>query len=107
MHPNFLPGSTQGDTARAVLDHCLAIVPEASTMRTHGLFQSSALLALLAGDKSITQASSGPVLQFLTRVAQLAANTRDDAELARALGALRRPGEGEIAQWRLAVREPQ
>ena len=29
IHPNFAPGSTQGETPDAVLDHCMAIVPEA------------------------------------------------------------------------------
>lgn len=48
LHPNFLPGSSHGETPRAVLDHCLALVPEASAMRTHGLFQSSALFALVS-----------------------------------------------------------
>jgi hypothetical protein len=44
IHPNFLPGSTQGGTAEEVLDHCMALVPEATTMRTHALVQSSPLL---------------------------------------------------------------
>jgi hypothetical protein len=48
LHPNFLPGSSHGETPGAVLDHCLALVPEASAMRMHGLFQSSALMALVA-----------------------------------------------------------
>ena len=47
IHPNFAPGSTHGETPDAVLDHCMAIVPEARSMRTHGLVQSSALLALV------------------------------------------------------------
>jgi len=47
IHPNFAAGSTQGSTPDAVLDHLLALVPEARAMRTHGLVQSSALLALV------------------------------------------------------------
>jgi polysaccharide deactylase WbmS-like protein len=46
IHPNFAPGSTHGETPEAVLDHCMALVPEARAMRTHGLVQSTALLAL-------------------------------------------------------------
>jgi hypothetical protein len=44
IHPNFLPGSSQGETAEEVLDHCMALVPDATTMRTHALFQSSLLM---------------------------------------------------------------
>jgi hypothetical protein len=47
IHPNFAAGSTHGRTPEAVLDHVLALVPEARAMRTHGLVQSSALLALV------------------------------------------------------------
>ena len=47
IHPNFLAGSSHGVTPREVLDHCLALVPDASAMRTHGLFQSSELFALI------------------------------------------------------------
>ena len=48
LHPNFMPGSSHGETPRAVLDHCQSLVPEASAMRTHALLQSSALIALVA-----------------------------------------------------------
>lgn len=44
IHPNFLPGSTHGDTPAAVLRHCMALVPEAVSVRTHGLVQSALLL---------------------------------------------------------------
>jgi hypothetical protein len=44
IHPNFLPGSTHGNTAEVVLMNTLSIVPEAISVRTHGLFQSSHLL---------------------------------------------------------------
>jgi len=47
IHPNFLAGSSHGTTLRAVLDHCLNFAPGASAMRTHGLFQSSELFALV------------------------------------------------------------
>lgn len=41
VHPNFLPNSTHGSGARAVLDHVLQIVPDARSIRTHSLVQST------------------------------------------------------------------
>jgi hypothetical protein len=48
IHPNFQAGSTHGATPEEVIDQCLDLVPEAKTVRTHGLVQSSNLLGLLA-----------------------------------------------------------
>lgn len=45
IHPNFLKNSTQGSTADEILEYCFRIAPQAVSMRTHGLFQSSPLLA--------------------------------------------------------------
>lgn len=47
IHPNFLPGSSHGDTPEQVLDSCLKLVPDAVSMRTHGLVQSGALFDLV------------------------------------------------------------
>jgi hypothetical protein len=47
IHPNFLPGSSHGATPEAVLDHCMGLVPEARSVRTHALVQSTPLLDLL------------------------------------------------------------
>lgn len=47
IHPNFLDGSSHGTTVAQVLDTCMSIVPEATTMRSHGLVQSSQILAHL------------------------------------------------------------
>lgn len=44
IHPNFLPGSSHGATAKEVIDHCMALVPTARCVRTHGLVQSTRLL---------------------------------------------------------------
>jgi hypothetical protein len=44
IHPNFLAGSTHGETHDEVLAHCMELVPEAKSMRAHGLAQSSRLL---------------------------------------------------------------
>jgi hypothetical protein len=45
IHPNFLDGSSHGDTIAEVLATCMSIVPEARTMRSHALVQSSPMLA--------------------------------------------------------------
>ncbi|MBI4952855.1 MAG: hypothetical protein HY908_12540 [Myxococcales bacterium] len=47
IHPNFLPGSSHGATPEAVLDACMAMVPRARSMRTHGLVQSTGLFDLV------------------------------------------------------------
>jgi hypothetical protein len=44
IHPNFRPGSTHGATSAEVLDHMMALVPEAVSARAHGVVQSGALL---------------------------------------------------------------
>ena len=54
IHPNFLPGSTHGDTPDVVLCHCMTLVPEASSMRTHDLVQSTSLLRQIATQSRIT-----------------------------------------------------
>jgi hypothetical protein len=54
VHPNFLPGSTHGATPGAVLRHCMALVPEASSLRSHALVQSSPLLAQITAETPIT-----------------------------------------------------
>lgn len=44
IHPNFLPGSSHGATPDAVLNSCMRMVPDAISMRTHALVQSTPLL---------------------------------------------------------------
>jgi hypothetical protein len=44
IHPNFLPGSSDGATPSEVLASCMRLVPDATSMRTHALVQSTALL---------------------------------------------------------------
>lgn len=41
IHPNFLPGSSHGTSTAEVLDHCMKLAPEATSMRTHSLHQST------------------------------------------------------------------
>ena len=45
IHPNFLPGSSQGDSPDEVLEYCMNLLPDARSMRTHALVQSTQLLA--------------------------------------------------------------
>lgn len=44
IHPNFLPNSSHGATPSSVLAHCMGLVPDARSMRTHSLVQSTPLL---------------------------------------------------------------
>jgi hypothetical protein len=53
IHPNFLPGSTHGATPDDVLSHCLSIVPEAQSVRTHSLVQSSPLLQKIINETEL------------------------------------------------------
>ena len=48
IHPNFMPGSTHGSTPEEVMETLLQIVPRAESVRTHGLFQSSSLMKMIA-----------------------------------------------------------
>lgn len=43
IHPNFKEGSSHGQTMAEVVDHCLRLVPEAVSARSHGLIQSDYL----------------------------------------------------------------
>lgn len=53
LHPNFLPGSSQGADAGAVVAACMAMVPGATSMRTHALMQSTPLLELVLQETSV------------------------------------------------------
>jgi hypothetical protein len=54
IHPNFLPGSTHGDTVAAVLAHCFELVPDARSVRTHALYQSASILRALVNEHRLT-----------------------------------------------------
>lgn len=58
IHPNFLDGSTHGETHEQVLAHCLELVPDAISMRTHSLYQSTPLFALVLHSTPIEVDSS-------------------------------------------------
>ncbi len=53
IHPNFLPGSTQGKSIGGVLEHCMALAPSATSMRTHCLHQSTPILQQVITDTPI------------------------------------------------------
>jgi len=53
LHPNFLAGSTHGDSWEAVLAHCAELVPDAVSMRTHALVQSTPLLDFVASETGV------------------------------------------------------
>jgi len=53
IHPNFREGSTHGSDTDAILRHCMAVVPDAISMRTHSLVQSTPLLARIVGTTPI------------------------------------------------------
>ena len=48
IHPNCLQGSSHGSTDEEVLSHICSLLPEARSMRTHGLYQSTSFLELAA-----------------------------------------------------------
>lgn len=48
IHPNCLPGSSHGTSEQEVMETMFTLLPEAKSMRTHGLYQSSSFLALAA-----------------------------------------------------------
>lgn len=48
VHPNFLPGSTHGVTARDVVTHVMALHPRALASRSHCYYETSGTAELLA-----------------------------------------------------------
>lgn len=46
IHPNFKDDSTQGNTPEEIMTYLLEIVPQARSMRTHSLMQSTPLLRI-------------------------------------------------------------
>ena len=54
IHPNFLPGSTHGKTESEILSHCMGLVPQARTVRTHGLVQTSNLLESIIDETPVS-----------------------------------------------------
>ena len=67
IHPNMLLGSTHGRTEEQVLTHIKEIVPDAISMRTHGLYQTSNWLTKACKDYGVLI----DVSLFLPRAAHL------------------------------------
>lgn len=44
IHPNFLPGSSHGDTYDEVIEYCQTLVSDADGFRTHRYFESNDIL---------------------------------------------------------------
>ena len=44
IHPNFLPGTTQGSDTESIIEYLINIAPHATSLRTHALVQSSPLM---------------------------------------------------------------
>lgn len=78
IHPNFRPGSTHGATVDEVVEGLLRIVPEAVTMRTHGLVQSGDLIGRIATTTTLKRDVSTflPEMPNLRPVAQWRAGRR-------------------------------
>lgn len=68
IHPNFLPGSSHGETVEEVIDFCLSITPETKLMRTHALVQSTVLLARIVGHAPQIEIDSSLYLPGARRV---------------------------------------
>jgi SAM-dependent methyltransferase len=49
LHPNFLPGSTHGETFDKVIDHCFGFCPNARTFRSHSYFDNQVITEKMAG----------------------------------------------------------
>ena len=58
IHPNFMKGSTQGNSEEEILKNLMNIVPEARVIRTHGIFQYGSLLSKIVDVTSIKIDSS-------------------------------------------------
>jgi hypothetical protein len=48
IHPNFLPGSSHGETTEAVIDHIMSVVPQPVAMRCHHYAENSEISHMLA-----------------------------------------------------------
>lgn len=53
IHPNFQDGSTQGNNPREIMEYLLNIAPNARSVRTHGLLQSSNLIKMMTEEFDI------------------------------------------------------
>ena len=94
IHPNFLDASTHGATPSEVLETVLDLVPEAKSMRTHSLMQSTPLLTAVCQSTSIRNdvslllpfSQELPITHFRfsgSRITRLPFSWEDDEAMAR------------------------
>ena len=50
IHPNFLPGSSHGDSFRTIAETCVKLAPESIGFRSHRLFDVTNITHMLAED---------------------------------------------------------
>jgi len=50
VHPNFMPGSTQGNDYHEIMSYVMNIVPDAKAVRTHDMCYSAAISRMFAVD---------------------------------------------------------
>jgi hypothetical protein len=53
IHPNFLPGSSHGTSVEEVLKHMKGLFPDAISTRSHGVYHTGRLAALIAKDSTL------------------------------------------------------
>lgn len=64
IHPNFLPGSSQGDDFRTVIETCIKFVPEAKGFRSHRLFDVTDITHMLHDEYGFKYVSNlGTIMQ--------------------------------------------
>lgn len=50
VHPNFMPGSTQGKSAQEIMTYLMRLAPNAKSVRTHGMFYSAEISRMFSID---------------------------------------------------------
>jgi len=58
VHPNFLENSTQGSNFSEIMDFIMKIVPDALTVRTHGMYYSAEISRIFAEEYGLKYDSS-------------------------------------------------
>lgn len=64
IHPNVMPNSSHGDSVESVLRQCLSFAPDARSMRTHSLFQSSPFFEVVGSRFTQIQTDMSLLLPF-------------------------------------------
>ena len=80
IHPNFLPGSSHGSTHESVLDHCLNLVPGATSMRAHAFVSSNVLTGLIARKCPQIEVDTSILLPFHANLSPVTRRFADASE---------------------------